>query len=113
MAICNSLQEIRKRRGISAADLAHRVGVSRQTIYAIEEGTFVPNTAVSLQLSRVLDVKVEEIFSISHEQVPGSIRADLLPIIPVNEGQPVRLCRVNQRLIAVPASFLPAYLPPA
>jgi putative molybdopterin biosynthesis protein len=113
MIIRNSLQEIRKRRGISAADLARRVGVSRQTIYAIEEGTFVPNTTVSLQLARALDVKVEEIFSISEEQVPESISADLLPVAPVDEGQPVRLCRVHQRLIAVPAAFLPAYLPAA
>ena len=111
MIIRNGLQGIRKRRGISAADLARRVGVSRQTIYAIEDGTFVPNTTVSLQLSRELDVKVEEIFSISDEPLPGSISADLLPIVQVNEGQPVRLCRMKQRLIAVPTTFLPAYLP--
>ena len=98
---------------MSAADLARRVGVSRQTIYAIEDGTFVPNTTVSLQLARALDVKVEDIFSISEEQAPDSIRADLLPIDQVNEGQPVRLCRVNQRLVAVPTAFLPAYLPSA
>lgn len=113
MIIRNGLEEIRKMRGISAADLARRVGVSRQTIYAIEDGTFVPNTTVSLQLSRVLGVTVEEIFSIAEEQAPGAISADLLPIVQVNEGQPVRLCRVNQRLVAIPASFLPAYLPPA
>jgi len=113
MIIRNGLQEIRKRRGISAADLARRVGVSRQTIYAIEDGAFIPNTTVSLQLSRALDVTVEEIFSISEEQAPGPMSADLLPVVEVNEGQPVRLCRVNRRLVAVAASFLPAYLPPA
>lgn len=113
MIIRNSLQEIRKRRGISAADLARRVGVTRQTIYAMEDGNFVPNTAVSLQLSRALDVTVEEIFSISDEQKQEPVSADLLPVVQVNEGQSVRLCRVNQRLIAVPATFLPAYLPPA
>src|SRR5581483_5652684 len=113
MIIRNGLQEIRKRRGVSAADLARLVGFTRQTIYAIEDGTFVPNTAVSLQLSRALDVKVEEIFSISDEQAPKSISADLLSTVPVQEGQPVRVCRVNQRFVAVPATFLPAYLPPA
>lgn len=113
MTIRNGLQEIRKRRGISAADLARCVGVSRQTIYAIEDGTFVPNTAVSLQLSRALDVKVEEIFSISDEHAPEPIGAELLPLVQANERQPVRLCRVNRRLVAVPTTFLPAYLPPA
>lgn len=113
MIIRNGLQEIRTRRGISAADLARRVGVSRQTIYAIEDGTFVPNTTVSLQLSRALEVPVEEIFTISDERAPEPIGADLLPIVQVKEGQPVRLCRVNQRLVAIPTTFLPTYLPPA
>src|ERR1035438_5580306 len=42
--IQNRLAETRKRRGVGAAGLAGRVGVSRQTIYAIEAGTYVPNT---------------------------------------------------------------------
>ncbi len=62
MLVRTRLQEIRKMRGVSAADLARRAGVSRQTIYAIEDGSFVPNTTVSLQLARALDVTVEEIF---------------------------------------------------
>src|SRR3569833_2046097 len=113
MLVRNSLQEIRKKRGISAADLAHRVGVSRQTIYAIEDGAFIPNTTVSLQLSRALEVTEEQIFSIAVDQAPEPIHADLLPVSEVNKGQAVRLCRVNQRVIAVPVSYLPAYLPPA
>jgi molybdate-binding protein/DNA-binding XRE family transcriptional regulator len=113
MMVRNALQEIRKRQGISAADLACRVGVSRQTIYAIEDGTFVPNTTISLQLSRALKVTVEEIFSISNDEASEPVTADLLSAVPVNEGQPVRLCRVKERLVAVPATFPPAYLPPA
>ena len=63
MRIKTRLQEIRKTRGFSAADLAGRVGVTRQTIYCIEDGSFVPNTAVSLKLARTLQVTVEELFS--------------------------------------------------
>ena len=107
----NNLHEIRARRGVPAAELARRVGVSRQTIYAIEDGTFVPNTTVSLQLSRALQVTVEEIFSLSDEETTDSISADLLSTAPVREEQPVQLCRVNRRLVAVPAFVLPAYLP--
>ncbi len=40
----NRLAQIRKASGIGASDLARRVNVSRQTIYAIETGTYVPNT---------------------------------------------------------------------
>src|SRR5581483_287307 len=113
MTIRNSLQEIRKRRGISAADLARRIGVSRQTIYAIEDGTYVPNTTVSLQLSRVLDVTVEEIFSLVDKLVTEPAKATLLAPDELKKGQLTKLCRVNGRLVAVPVSSLPAYLPAA
>jgi DNA-binding XRE family transcriptional regulator len=38
--------------------LAHLVGVSRQTIYAMEAASYVPNTTVALKLARVLEVGV-------------------------------------------------------
>ncbi len=113
MLVRTHLQEIRKKRGVSAAHLASRVGISRQTIYAIEDGTFVPNTMISLQLARALDVTVEEMFSIEQEQSSAPIKAELLANDPVHEGQPVRLCRVHERVIAVPVPFVPAYLPGA
>jgi len=63
-----ALKEIRQLRGLSNAELARIVGVSRQTIYSIEEGTFVPNTSIALQLARVLNVKVEDLFRLEAEQ---------------------------------------------
>src|SRR5947209_13799943 len=113
MLVRTRLHEIRKLRGFSAAGLAQRVGVSRQTIYSIEDGSFVPNTTVSLQLARALDVTVEEIFSLPGEQEQQLISADLIAADqPANEGQLVRFCRVNDRLIAIPLSAEPTYLPP-
>ncbi len=47
---------------MSAASLAAAVAVSRQTIYQIEDGSFVPNTAVALRLARALDATVEQLF---------------------------------------------------
>jgi len=61
------LAAVRRSRGISAADLAKLVGVSRQTVYAIEAGTYVPNTEVTLRLARELQVTVEELFSLPYE----------------------------------------------
>ncbi len=101
-------------RGFSAADLARRVGVSRQTIYSIEDGSFVPNTTVSLQLARALDVTVEEIFCIADEEPAAAVKANLLDSDRgARKGQFVRLCQVNKRLAAVPIPFLPTYLPAA
>ena len=61
LGIENRLAQIRKSRGIGAADLARRVNVSRQTIYAIEAGTYVLNTEVALHLAQDLVVTVDEL----------------------------------------------------
>ncbi|MBV9267994.1 MAG: helix-turn-helix domain-containing protein [Acidobacteriaceae bacterium] len=105
------LKDIRLSRGFSASHLARRVGVTRQTIYAIEDGAFVPNTLVSLKLARTLEVAVEEIFSMQSDETTQPVKAFLLAKQRVNQGRMVRLCRVNNRTIAVPESFPPAYLP--
>lgn len=108
------LREIRTARGLSAAELARRVGVSRQTIYAIEDGSYVPNTRVSLQLSRALQVGVEEIFFLSEEKPTETQDAELLVSnMQMDEEKFVRVCTVNGRSFAVPVSFPPAYLPSA
>ena len=64
LEVQSSLAQLRRQRGISAAHLAAAVGISRQTVYAIESGTYVPNTAVALKLARTLDVGVEQLFSL-------------------------------------------------
>jgi molybdate-binding protein/DNA-binding XRE family transcriptional regulator len=96
------LHQIRERRGQSAAALAKLAGITRQTIYAIEAGDYVPNTTVALQLARALEVRVEELFSLEAEpeSAPKPIAVDF--ISPARNGQPVQLCRVGNRLIAVP-----------
>ena len=114
MTVTTRLQEIRKARALSAADLAQRVGVSRQTIYAIEEGSFVPNTAVSLSLARVLDVRVEELFSLQEEPSADPVTAELINDDPEPaHGQLVRYCRVGKRLVAIPVPSISQYLPAA
>jgi molybdate-binding protein/DNA-binding XRE family transcriptional regulator len=115
MQIQNLLQRVRASRGISAAALARAIGVSRQTIYAIEDGSFVPNTAITLRLARALEVNVEDIFSLDEPAKPRNINAELLPGSSGGdeEGRPVRMCTVNERLIAVPVPTVPVYLPRA
>jgi len=110
------LKNIRERRGISAADLAKRAGVARQTIYAIEGGSFMPNTAVALQLARALDVRVEDIFEIDAENQP-EMRAISAHWVDdraqAADGQLITLCQVGNRMIAAPATVAPAWLPDA
>ncbi len=108
------LPEIRRRRGISAAQLARSAGVSRQTIYAMEAGEYVPNTSLALGLARILEVRVEDLFQLEGEpQAPAKpVAAELLHLgEPLRKGQPVQLCEVGKRMIAVPAEPQPAVLP--
>ncbi|HEV2202464.1 MAG TPA: substrate-binding domain-containing protein [Bryobacteraceae bacterium] len=108
------LPEIRRRRGISAAHLARSAGVSRQTIYAMEAGDYVPNTALALALARILEVRVEDLFQLEGEApVPAKpVSAEVLnPGEPLRKGQPVQLCEVGKRLIAIPAEPQQPVLP--
>jgi|SRR5579862_5015956 len=108
------LRALRERRGLGAAELAKAAGVSRQTIYAIEAGDYVPNTALALHLARILESRVEDLFELKEEPAPAprTIAADLLANPRANRaGQPVQLCRVGRRVVGVSAVPQTATLP--
>src|SRR5438034_8545781 len=111
----NKVGEIRNSRGIGASELARRVNVSRQTIYAIEAGTYVPNTEVALHLAQELEVTVDELFTLEEDRQEGpeSLAAEVLSGTAVGKGQPVRLWQVERRWISVPVSASPYYMPEA
>lgn len=60
----NSLKVARAMHDITQQELADSVQVSRQTINAIEKGRFNPSTLLSLKISRVLGVTVNDLFQI-------------------------------------------------
>jgi molybdate-binding protein/DNA-binding XRE family transcriptional regulator len=111
----NNLAALRQQRGLSAAGLAQMTGVSRQTIYAMEAGSYVPNTAVALRLARVLEVPVETLFTLAEHASPPEWRSEQTSLLPGSDspepGQPVQLCRVDQRLMAAAPSAIPWYFP--
>lgn len=111
----NRLAQVRNSRGVGASELARRVNVSRQTIYAIEAGTYVPNTEVALNLARQLEVSVDELFSLQDEPAPGAeaLAAEVLSAEPPSKGQPVRICQIGSRWVSVPVSASPYYMPEA
>ncbi|MBN1352108.1 helix-turn-helix transcriptional regulator [candidate division KSB1 bacterium] len=49
---------------MSQEKLAHAVGVTRQTIFSIEKGKFVPSTLLALKIARIFNKKVDDIFYI-------------------------------------------------
>jgi putative transcriptional regulator len=58
----SNLKEIRTAAGLTQAELADRIGVSRKTINTVENGVFVPSTTLALELARTLGVTVEALF---------------------------------------------------
>ena len=64
MHIANRLREVRDEKRWTQADLAARVGVSRQTINSIETGRFEPSLGLALKLARLIGLPVEQLFSL-------------------------------------------------
>jgi putative transcriptional regulator len=58
----NQLKDLRTERAWTQADLALRVGVSRQTINAIEKGKFDPSLPTAFRLAKLFGLKIEEVF---------------------------------------------------
>ena len=116
MSVQNRLSEIRQARGFGAAELAKAGGVTRQTIYAIEAGAYVPNTAVALRLARALEVRVEELFSLD-DGAPAPMITEDVEMVPggpaIEPGLPVQLCRVDKRTMGVYPSPVAWHLPVA
>lgn len=59
----NDVRSRRAERRWSQAELASRLGVSRQTVIAIENGKYDPSLPLAFRLAAVLDARIEEIFT--------------------------------------------------
>ena len=84
-----------------AASLAAEIGVTRQTIHAIESGSYAPNTTVALKLARELGVGVQDLFQLEEEGDSAQATVQLAGGSTYG-GAPLRLCRVDGKLVAVP-----------
>jgi putative transcriptional regulator len=63
----NSLKVERAILDLTQGALADKIGVSRQTIHAIESGKYVPSTILALKLARVFDKPVEAFFILEND----------------------------------------------
>ena len=62
--LANRLKDKRSALGLTQAELAERIAVSRKTVNTIENGVFAPSIILALRLARVLDCRVEDLFSL-------------------------------------------------
>jgi putative transcriptional regulator len=58
----NNIKIERARHNITQQDLANKIGVSRQTINAMESNKYVPSTVLALKIARLFQLTVEEVF---------------------------------------------------
>lgn len=64
----NNLRVERAIKRITQAQLAEAIGVSRQTIFAIENNKFVPSTELALKLSAYFEKTVNELFWLTEQE---------------------------------------------
>ena len=61
--VTNAIRALRSARGeMTQAELAHRIGASRQTVIAIEQGRYSPSLEMAFQIARALGVRLDEVF---------------------------------------------------
>ena len=66
--ILNTIRRYRFEYGeMTQEDLAARVGVSRQTIIALEASRYVPSLGLAFRIARVFDAKVEDVFEYNED----------------------------------------------
>nr|WP_166178897.1 helix-turn-helix transcriptional regulator [Altererythrobacter segetis] len=62
--LSNRVRIAREAKGLTQAQLADLIGMSRKTVNTVENGVFVPSTVVALKLARALGEPVERLFSL-------------------------------------------------
>jgi putative transcriptional regulator len=61
-AVKNRLKELRAARAWSQVELAERLGVSRQTVNALETGRYDPSLPLAFRIARLFDMRIEDVF---------------------------------------------------
>ena len=67
MALVTKIKEFREKAGLTQADLAEKVGAQRETIVHLENGKYNPSLKLAMDIARVFDVTVEELFTFTDQ----------------------------------------------
>jgi putative transcriptional regulator len=66
--ILNTVPTLRGKAGVTQQSLAETVGVTRQTIFAIEQGQYIPSLLLAMKIARFFHRSIEDIFKIGYEK---------------------------------------------
>ena len=64
----NHVYELRTKANATQEELAEAVGVTRQTIIAIEKGNYTPSVLLALKIAKFFKKSLEEVFNIKYEK---------------------------------------------
>ena len=73
----NKLRVLRATQRWSQADLAEKLGVSRQTVNAIETGKYDPSLPLAFAIARIFGLMIEEVFTPELVAEPAPLQSDL------------------------------------
>ncbi|WDH78536.1 helix-turn-helix transcriptional regulator [Microbacterium esteraromaticum] len=65
--VTNSIRAHRERAGLTQAELARTIGVTRQTLIAIEQGKYSPTLELAFQIARALQLGLDDLFQYPEE----------------------------------------------
>ena len=69
--VTNAIRSLRFAHGeMTQAELANRIGVTRQTVIAIEQGRYSPSLEMAFQIARIFGVRLDEVFQYPQEESP-------------------------------------------
>lgn len=60
--VTNTIRTRREEAGLTQAELARRIGVTRQTLIAIEQGKYSPTLELAFQIARTFDAGIDDLF---------------------------------------------------
>ena len=66
--ITNQVYELRAKVEVTQEELAEAVGVTRQTIIAVEKGNYTPSVLLALKIAKFFKKSIDEIFDIKYEK---------------------------------------------
>lgn len=62
--LTNTVRTTRSQAGLTQEQLAHAIGISRQTVIAIERGSYTPSVTLALRIAQHFNVPVEHLFAL-------------------------------------------------
>lgn len=66
--IKNSVYTLRIQKGLTQEELAAKIGVTRQTVIAVEKGNYTPSVLLALKIGAVFKTPIDTIFRISYDK---------------------------------------------